>query len=325
VAGSTGYNYSLLTVGINNDGGSNPAQADRVSLFPSGGQGFVGVNTKTPQFSLDISGNLRASGNTTFNSGIFINETVGTRIPTTSATTGTITLTHSDASGASSIFFKSTNNSPSDYAYIQYEENVGGTSERGLLTIGCENDDSSDNQADRISLFCSRGRGFVGINTKEPGYHLDVSGSINATGLIQGQRFNSTSDYRVKSDIKDLDASYTVDTLRPVTYKFVSNGLPDIGFIAHEVQEHYPFLVQGEKDGSVTQSLNYTGIIGILTKELKELKAVVRELKDTLSEQSSKLSEQSSKLSEQSSKLSEQSSKLSEQDALIQSLLIKNS
>jgi hypothetical protein len=41
-------------------------------------------------------------------------------------------------------------------------------------------------------------------------------------------------------------------------------------------------LVQGEKDGPVPQSLNYNDLIGILTKELKDLKAEVRALKQEL-------------------------------------------
>ena len=189
------------------------------------------------------------------------------------------------------------------YLYANPSYNVSLNPDRGLLTIGIENETGTINN-DRIVLWPGAGNGSVGINNRTPVSTLDVSGTLNvsgtvrigtdlsgvaiqagnifATGLIQGQRFNSTSDYRVKSDIQDLDASYTVDTLRPVTYKFASNGLHDIGFIAHEVQSQYPFLVQGEKDGPITQSLNYNGIIGILTKELKELKAVVRELKDTV-------------------------------------------
>ena len=167
------------------------------------------------------------------------------------------------------------------YLYNNPGYNLLSNPERGLMTIGIENETGPIN-GDRIVLWPGAGTGSVGINTRNPVSTLDVSGSVNATGLIQGQRFNSTSDYRVKSDIRDLDASYTVDTLRPVTYKFVSTGIHDIGFLAHEVQETYPILVQGEKDGNVTQSLNYNGLIGILTKELKDLKATVKDLQTTV-------------------------------------------
>jgi hypothetical protein len=106
----------------------------------------------------------------------------------------------------------------------------------------------------------------VGINTKFPAYTLDVNGNVNATS------YNATSDYRVKMDVMALDGSFNVDVLKPVTYTNTRHGRQDIGFIAHEVQEHYPFLVNGEKDAEQMQSLNYIGLIGILTKEIQELK-----------------------------------------------------
>ena len=57
------------------------------------------------------------------------------------------------------------------------------------------------------------------------------------------------------------------------------SGKQDIGLIAHELQEHYPFLVSGKKDGKEMQSVNYTGLIGVLIKEIQELKITVKELK----------------------------------------------
>jgi len=117
------------------------------------------------------------------NGRLFINETTGSRIPTSNATTGSITLSHSDASGASSILFKSKNGDPSDYAYIQYEENVSGANERGLLTIGIEND-ASGGLSDRISLYSAGGNGYVGVNTKDPSYNLDISGNTNISNTL---------------------------------------------------------------------------------------------------------------------------------------------
>jgi hypothetical protein len=76
-----------------------------------------------------------------------------------------------------------------------------------------------------------------------------------------------------------------------------------VGFIAHEVQEVFPFLVTGEKDGPATQSLNYNGFIGILTKELKDLKSTVAELKGTIADMESKLQDQLSKLQEQDAQI----------------------
>ena len=211
-------------------------------------------------YKLDVNGGILANGSSV------IFEPSGT---VASATKGTLTLLHGDASGGSSIVFPSVNSFGGDYAYIQYQENVPYTgqitTESGLLSIGIESDITSPH-IDRICLMATNSTGRVGINTKFPAYTLDVNGTVNATS------YNATSDYRVKTDVMALDASFNVDVLKPVTYTNTRHGRKDIGFIAHEVQEHYPFLVNGEKDAEQFQSLNYIGLIGILTKEIQDLK-----------------------------------------------------
>ena len=45
-----------------------------------------------------------------------------------------------------------------------------------------------------------------------------------------------------------------------------------MGFIAHEVQEHFPNAVRGEKDGEDMQSVNYIEFVPLLVKELQDSK-----------------------------------------------------
>jgi hypothetical protein len=56
----------------------------------------------------------------------------------------------------------------------------------------------------------------------------------------------------------------------------------DFGLIAHEIQKEFPSLVSGEKNGETNQSVNYTGLIAILIKEIQELKVEVQLLKQML-------------------------------------------
>jgi len=132
--------------------------------------------------------------------------------------------------------------------------------------------------------------GNVGIGTTSPSYTLDVNGTLNAnsiscsgnvvvTGNVTASTFNSTSDYRIKENVVPLkETSYTVDKLQPVHYFNKQTNKEDIGLIAHEVQEEYPFLVEGIKDGEINQSVNYLGLIGVLIKEIQELKEKVKYL-----------------------------------------------
>jgi hypothetical protein len=64
-----------------------------------------------------------------------------------------------------------------------------------------------------------------------------------------------------------------------VKYKQTQTGKNDLGFLAHELQEHYPELVEGEKDGIKMQSVNYIGMLPILINEVQQLKRKIAEKK----------------------------------------------
>jgi len=106
--------------------------------------------------------------------------------------------------------------------------------------------------------------------------------TVKIPGSCVATSFNATSDYRIKENVVPLsDTSYNIDNLRPITYTNTIHNKQDIGLIAHEVQEEYPFLVTGEKDGEHNQSVNYTGLIGVLIHEIQQLKKRVNELEQS--------------------------------------------
>jgi hypothetical protein len=352
-------NINLMTIGIENSAG-----VKAISLFASGGTGFVGVNTKTPQYSLDVSGTLNTNsdaviyglrvgrgpgnnlGNIAFgantldynsitngyqNSAIgyqtlslntegHANSAVGYRALTTNTTGGNNTAVGALALNSN---ITTNNNTAIGYAAGYWENtNVGNCNTfLGAFTglngnysystaIGFNARITASNQ---IVLGRNEDSVYVGTNLLLQGdgtasYIRSTIGSlylgygstnnvlINSTGLTVTGAINATSDYRVKENVVPLDASFTVDGLNPVTYNLKSSGQQDIGFIAHEVQEFYPFLVSGKKDGKDTQSLNYNGFIGILTKEIqvlkkKEAKALAKAL-----EQEARISDQDQRI-----------------------------
>jgi hypothetical protein len=107
--------------------------------------------------------------------------------------------------------------------------------------------------------------------------------STTFNNSVTASSFTAQSDYRVKKDIKPLKLEeYSVDNLNPVYFKFKDSEKESIGLIAHELQEHYPFLVECEKNGKETQSVNYNGLIGILIKEIQELKNRIKILENKI-------------------------------------------
>jgi hypothetical protein len=104
---------------------------------------------------------------------------------------------------------------------------------------------------------------------------------------IETTKLKTKSDYRLKTNVEDLQEVYNVDKLRPVMYNI--NSSKEIGLIAHEIQEYYPFLVSGVKDGKEMQTVNYNGLIGVLIKEIQLLKSVVKEQSELVREQGNEI------------------------------------
>ena len=186
----------------------------------------VGINTTAnPLFSLDVSGETQVTGNvavvkkasfgyvtaptnTLYELDISgqtrIYEAIGSDV-TTSESVATLTLEHGDASGCSSIMFKSpSTTSNGDYAYIKYQDLSGDATNSGRLTIGVENDPIAAATADKISLYAARGLGFVGVNTLNPAFNLDISGNTNVSSTLITNTINTsttTSNFNLGTNV----------------------------------------------------------------------------------------------------------------------------
>ena len=143
--------------------------------------------------------------------------------------------------------------------------------------------------------------GYAGIGTRNPQYKLDVAGYIRATNVTV------PSDYRFKNNIKDLKPdTFKITNLRPVQYNytkdlfdidisdsialsdsmFVANQRSEeqikilnkkhYGFIAQEVQQIFPELVDEDKNGIL--SIDYISLIPIIVSDLKQQERKYEEL-----------------------------------------------
>ncbi len=76
---------------------------------------------------------------------------------------------------------------------------------------------------------------------------LSQIGSITCTATTTA--YNTSSDYRLKENIVDLEESGAlIDALRPRRGNWIDDGSDFVGFIAHEFAEVFPASVQGVKD-----------------------------------------------------------------------------
>jgi len=109
----------------------------------------------------------------------------------------------------------------------------------------------------------------------------------NGNGLVgsittnaSATAYNTSSDYRLKENIAPMiGALATVAQLKPVTYKWKSDGSDGQGFIAHELQAVVPDCVTGEKDAidkdgkPQYQGMDTSFLIATLVSAIQELKA----------------------------------------------------
>jgi hypothetical protein len=148
---------------------------------------------------------------------------------------------------------------------------IGGVSKQSLAFNGSANwafgiNDTSSTNASSFIMFQTGG-----VNR----------GNITNSGNT-GVSYNTTSDYRLKENIAPMTGALaTVSALKPVTYKWKSDGSDGQGFIAHELQSVVPDCVNGQKDAVDAegnpqyQGIDTSFLVATLTAAIQELNAKV--------------------------------------------------
>ena len=144
-----------------------------------------------------------------------------------------------------------------------------------------------------VNQFIIRATGGVGIGTANPTADLHVVGDICYTGTI-----GACSDVRYKDDIKPLSGGLeTVLELDGVNFQWRQDEFPEqkfsggvqIGFIAQDVMEVVPQIVQEGKDGYY--SVDYGRLTPVLVEAIKELQTENDALKSRLDNADIRLSQ----------------------------------
>jgi hypothetical protein len=92
--------------------------------------------------------------------------------------------------------------------------------------------------------------------------------------------YNTTSDYRLKQDLKPINGLDLVSQIKVYDYEWKSDETRAYGVLAHELQEVIPQAVNGEKDAEQMQGVDYSKLVPILVQAIQELKAEIEILKN---------------------------------------------
>lgn len=116
-----------------------------------------------------------------------------------------------------------------------------------------------------------------------------LGSAARAYGLVRSYSFSTASDERLKKDIKDIDYGLdAVRKLRPVSYKFrKGEDVVKLGFIAQEVKDHVPEVVDGTEE--TNYGISYDELIPVLTRSIQELSEQVRSLQQRIEELEAKV------------------------------------
>jgi hypothetical protein len=130
--------------------------------------------------------------------------------------------------------------------------------------------------------YMNRGSG-SGLSHVILGNGGNVIGSISSN--TTNAQFNTSSDYRLKEDLKDFDALKLLSDIKLYDFSWKLNNSRMYGVLAHELKEVIPYAVVGEKDdideeGNIkSQGVDYSLLTPILAKAIQELKAEINILK----------------------------------------------
>ena len=118
----------------------------------------------------------------------------------------------------------------------------------------------------------------IGLNASN-----QVSIAPGSEATVFGGTITENSSIAIKENIFDLNTTLDkINRVRPVKYnKKVSKNKKEIGFIAEELAEIFPELVENDENGNPT-SVNYTRAVTVLFDGFKQMYKELKEIKERI-------------------------------------------
>jgi len=114
--------------------------------------------------------------------------------------------------------------------------------------------------------------GSVGVGTGSPGEKLEVNGNVKAVSFI------STSDERLKKDVRHMEGLDAILKLRGVRYSWAATGEGDAGVLAQELEQVFPDAVRADGPAGY-KGVKYQYLFAPLIESTKELYMLIGTLR----------------------------------------------
>ena len=269
--------------------------------YANGGIFFSGAASYTSGIFQNANGlNLQSGGSPRLTITSGGNVGIGTSSPTSISGYGILSLNGSNGSifngmynGTSSSYFGTDNQSTFIYelrsAFLGFGTN---NTERmrissgGTVFIG-----GTLGLGGRVVIFNDSNTGINIMDSSSNGQLMKFNnsgavqiGSITTNG--SSTSFNTTSDYRLKQDLKDYNALSIIQSIKTYDYEWKKDNTRMHGVLAHELAEVLPYAVINEKDGVkedgtiILQGVDYSKLVPILVKAIQELEARIKQLEN---------------------------------------------
>jgi len=137
------------------------------------------------------------------------------------------------------------------------------------------------NNKQRIHITGEGQGGFIGVGVSgsEVTNMLTLPNIPNVSGSGKAGSWRTYSSRRYKKDIETISSPIsTVMRLRGVTFRWKNGDVDDIGFIAEEVGEVLPTIVEYESNGVDAESMEYSKVGPLLVEVAKEQQKMIKGL-----------------------------------------------
>jgi len=280
------------------DAANKNVYVGRLSSTSNDNTNFI-VRNRIGTAALYVVGNSGNVGIGTTNTTARLNVQATSNYETATLGTATGTMGYLSANGLYGMYIGIGN---SGNTWLQSQRNDGTTSAYNLLLNPAGGDvlinSTSTSSGAKFNVFFSdaTNNGAVFRETTgnaSVGYIIFNSngtqtGSITRNGSSNAVLYNTSSDYRLKEDLKEFNGLELISKIKTYDFKWKNSEDRMNGVLAHELAKILPYAVSGEKDaldkdGNIKpQGVDYSMIVSVLVKAIQEQQEIITNLQERI-------------------------------------------